>query len=46
MSLGDAMDWSLEDKLVDATLDDAALVRRLATLPRPLQNIFLPYPFL
>ena len=36
MSLGDAMDWSLEDKLVDATLDDAALVRRLATLPRPL----------
>ena len=36
MNVGDAMDWSLEDKLVDAALDDAALARRLATLPRPL----------
>lgn len=31
------LDWSLEDKLVDAAaLDDAALAGRLATLPRPL----------
>jgi D-glycero-beta-D-manno-heptose 1-phosphate adenylyltransferase len=31
------MAWSLEDKLVDAAgLDDAALARRLAALPRPL----------
>ena len=37
MSVVAGMGWSLEDKLVDAAaLDDAALVRRLATLPRPL----------
>jgi rfaE bifunctional protein nucleotidyltransferase chain/domain len=37
MSLGSAMGWSLEDKLVDAAgLDDTALGRRLATLARPL----------
>jgi D-glycero-beta-D-manno-heptose 1-phosphate adenylyltransferase len=37
MSDGTAMGWSLEDKLVDAAaIDDAALARRLATLPRPL----------
>ncbi len=32
-----SMDWSLEDKLLDAAaLDDAALAHRLAALPRPL----------
>jgi rfaE bifunctional protein nucleotidyltransferase chain/domain len=31
------LDWALEDKLVDAAaLDDEALARRLAALPRPL----------
>lgn len=37
MTAAGGMDWSLEDKLLDArALDDAALARRLATLPRPL----------
>jgi len=32
-----ALAWQLEDKLIDAAaLDDAALARRLAALPRPL----------
>lgn len=31
-----ALAWQLDDKLIDAALDDAALARRLAALPRPL----------
>ena len=37
MSSVPAMDWALEDKLLDAAgLDDHELQRRLAALPRPL----------
>jgi rfaE bifunctional protein nucleotidyltransferase chain/domain len=35
--MSDRVDWALQDKLIDAAaLDDEALARRLAALPRPL----------